>query len=523
MTESTKHLAALKRLHDDLDLYSRECLKVKNKAGQIVPLIFNKPQQYLHKKLQAQLKRTGMVRAILGKGRQFGGSTYIGGRFYHKTSLNRGVETFILTHHQDATDNLFNMVQRFYEHSPLRPSIGASNAKELNFDKLDSGYAVGTAGSTDLGRSKTVRNLHWSEVAFSKNAAAHFAGIVQTIPRLPGTEIILESTGHGVGGEFHERWQQAEAGSGDYEAIFIPWFWSDEYRQEVEPGFMLDEEEREYATLHKLDLPQMAWRRAKISELRDPLLFKQEYPATATEMFEYTGHDSFISAESVIAARKNTCEGIGALVIGVDPSRFGDDRFSIAWRRGRKVIKVESRTKIGTVEAVGWLKTIIDRDRPARVFMDVGGGGDRIFDILESYGSPYDKVVKLVNFGGAPQEPVQFLRDGTKRAGPKNRRAEIWGRSKDWLEQEGGADLPDQDSLQADACGPGYHYDLTTQQLVLESKEHMRDVRKIRSPDEWDAVALTFAEPVREPREKAAEKPKYRTVSGGAGTDWLGS
>ena len=287
-------------------------------------------------------------------------------------------------------------------------------------------------------------------------------------------------------------------------------------------NFVLDEEEAEYRELHDLDLEQMVWRRAKIAEIGEAK-FKQEYPANPDEAFQDINHDSFIQADHVIRARKNTCEGIGPLVIGIDPSRFGDDRFSIAWRRGRKVIKVESRTKIGTVEAVGWLKTIIDRDRPARVFMDVGGGGDRIFDILESYGSPYDKVVKLVNFGGAPQEPVQFLRDGTKRAGPKNRRAEIWGRSKDWLEQEGGADLPDQDSLQADACGPGYHYDLTTQQLVLESKEHMRDVRKIRSPDEWDAVALTFSEPVREPREKPAEKPKYRTVSGGAGTDWLGS
>ena len=36
-----------------------------------------------------------------------------------------------------------------------------------------------------------------------------------------------------------------------------------------------------------------------------------------------------------------------------------------------------------------------------------------------------------------------------------------------------GADIPDLDSLQADACGPGYHYD-SNQWLLLESKEHMR-------------------------------------------------
>jgi hypothetical protein len=40
----------------------------------------------------------------------------------------------------------------------------------------------------------------------------------------------------------------------------------------------------------------MVWRRAKIAELKDPLLFKQEYPATAQEAFQLTGHDSFIKS-----------------------------------------------------------------------------------------------------------------------------------------------------------------------------------------------------------------------------------
>jgi hypothetical protein len=70
----------------------------------------------------------------------------------------------------------------------------------------------------------------------------------------------------------------------------------------------------------------------------------------------------------------------------------------------------------------------------------------------------------------------------------------MWSRSRDWLAEVGGADIPDLDSLQADACGPGYSYDVN-QRLLLESKEHMR-ARGIRSPDDWDAIALTFAEPV---------------------------
>jgi hypothetical protein len=52
----------------------------------------------------------------------------------------------------------------------------------------------------------------------------------------------------------------------------------------------------------------------------------------------------------------------------------------------------------------------------------------------------------------------------------------------------------DSDSLQADVCGPAYHYD-NLGRLVLESKEDMRR-RGALSPDEGDAVALTFARPV---------------------------
>jgi len=421
------------RLRDDLEHYAARCLKIRTKAGKIEPLLFNRMQRYLHDKIEDHAKRnSGRARVLILKARQQGCSTYIGARFYHKATHTRGQQVFILTHDQDATDNLFNMANRFHEHCPnlVKPHTGAANAKELAFDRLDSGYSVGTAGTKAVGRSKTLQLFHGSEVAHWPNARDHFAGVMQAVPDLPGTEIILESTGHGPGGEFHERWQQAEAGIGDFEAIFVPWWWSDEYRREVPPDFVLDDEELECMELHGLDLEQMVWRRAKIYELKDLSLFKQEYPATAAEAFEFSGHDSFIRPDEVLRARKAVCEGIGPLVVGADPARFGDDRFSIAWRRGRKLFKVESRQKVGTVEGANWLKQVIDLDKPARVFLDLGGVGAGIFDILQSWGAPYDETVVGINFGGEPQEPVRYLIDGSKEPGPRNRRAEMWDRSR---------------------------------------------------------------------------------------------
>lgn len=499
MQLSAEEIEIRQRLKDDYPHYAARCLKIRTKSGSIEPFALNKAQEYIHGRLEAQRTETGKVRALVLKGRQQGCSTYVGGRFYHRVTHGRGCQVFILTHEQSATDNLFAMANRYHEHCPalVKPATGAANAKELVFPVLDSGYQVGTAGTKAVGRSKTIQLFHGSEVAFWPHAASHFASVIQAIPDLPGTEIILESTANGVGGEFHERWQQAEAGIGDYQAIFVPWYWQGEYRRPVPEGFTLDDEEQAYFDAHGLSgctIEHMVWRRAKIAELKDPVLFKQEYPATAAEAFQTTGHDSYIKPDSVLRARKTTCEGFGPVVGGADPARFGDDRFSIALRQGRKLFRLENRAKISVVDGANWVREVIDRYKVARMFIDVGGLGAGVVDILRSWGRPYDDIVVPVNFGSPPYRPNPKDVSGRDRGGYLNRRAEMWGLSRDWLEEPGGVDLPDLDSLQSDACGPGYQYDVA-QRVQLESKEAMRK-RGARSPDEWDAVALTFAQPV---------------------------
>lgn len=266
-------------------------------------------------------------------------------------------------------------------------------------------------------------------------------------------------------------------------------------------------------TAHGLDIGQIAWRRNKIVELKDPLLFKQEYPATAAEAFQMSGHDSYIPADLVMKARKASHEGIGPLVIGYDPAWKGNDRHAMAFRKGRKVERIETRSKLDTMQAAGWCKQVIDKEKPARLFIDVGGVGAGVYDRLIEMG--YDDVVTAVNFGSAPLEPQPLDENKRPKGGYVNRRAEMWGKSKEWLEEAGGVDIPDTDTLQADACGPGYKYDSLTR-LQLESKEDMRK-RGIKSPDEWDAVALTFAEPVA-PRTRL----DFTSPSVGASADWMG-
>lgn len=511
------------RYKTNFPFFAEKALKIRTKAGENLPLRLNSIQAYIHDRLEEQRRDAGKVRCLVLKGRQGGVSTYTVGRHYWQVSHRKGCQAFILTHEQPATDNLFGMVERFHRNNKpgLRPETGASNAKELIFPGLDSGYSVGTAGSKAVGRSKTIQLFHGSEVAFWPNAGEHFAGVGQAVPDMSGTEIVLESTANGIGGEFHERWQMAEAGEGDYLPIFVPWFWTDEYQRVPPVGFSLGEEEQEYSALYGLTLPQMVWRRAKMAELKDPALFKQEYPATAAEAFQATGHDAFIPSQLVLAARKRDCEAIGSLILGVDPARFGDDSFAIAMRQGRKVHWIKRRHKLDTVAGANWVRQEIDRLKPAKVFIDVGGLGAGIVDMLRDWGDPYEKLVEGVNFGSAPQEPVHYSPSGDVVPAARNRRAEMWMRSRDWLADEGGADIPDDDALHADAVAPSYKYD-ARQFLVLEAKEDIRK-RGLRSPDGWDAVALTFAAPVKagagsasmHARERYAKKKQRRSLWGG--------
>src|SRR6266403_2300072 len=174
---SNREKSIRQKLKDDFSHYASRCLRIRTKAGKIEPLVLNQAQTYLHGRLEAQRQRTGKVRALVLKGRQQGISTYIGGRYYWRATHTKGVRVFILTHEQDATNNLFGMVERYHSHCPelVKPVTGAANAKELSFEALESGYAVGTAGAKATGRSQTVQLFHGSEVAFWPNAKTHFA------------------------------------------------------------------------------------------------------------------------------------------------------------------------------------------------------------------------------------------------------------------------------------------------------------------------------------------------------------
>ena len=482
----------LVRLNTDLEYFAAELLKIRPKAGSLAPFLFNPAQRELHRIIEEQKAKTGRVRVIVLKARQMGISTYVAARYYKGTTSNPGLRTAIIGHEKPASKNLFQLVKRFHEHMPedLRPSTGTSNAEELIFDSIDSGYLVSVATLEGSGRSSTAQMLHASEAAFWASLQEQLAALMQTIPDIDGTEIIIETTGHQFGDEFHQLWRRSQSGETAFIPVFLPWSIDPEYRKVPPAEFKMTAEETEIAGLHKLDAEQMYWRRCKIADLGGSVdYFKREYPLTPDEAFMASNFDSFITADLVMRARKEEIEPYGPLLIGVDPAGKGADSTAIAWRRGHCITKIEKRHGLDTMEVAGLVARIILDEKPAKVNIDVGGLGVGVYDRLVEQG--YGETVNAVNFGGKPVEPPPLDETGKPGGGPANRRAEMWANLKAAL--QGRLSLPDSDSLHSDLTSVGYKYG-SDGRLLLEAKEDMKK-RGMPSPDEADAVALCFSEP----------------------------
>jgi len=482
-------------LRRDFTMYADRCLKIRTKSRGIRPFKLNGAQLRFHEACERQRQRTGKVRQLVLKARQTGISTYTEGRFYHRVTHSFGVKAYIMTHRQEATDNLFEMTERFHDNcpGPVRPTTGAANAKELSFQFLQSSFEVNTAGAKGAGRSATIQFLHGSEVAFWEKADAHVDGLLQAVPDAPDTEIIFESTANGPGGIFYNMCMAALNGEGDFELFFIPWFEHGEYRHAPEEGWEPPAAFREYGAAHGLTADQLHWCWRKNAELAIPTgdsleeicpKFRQEYPATVQEAFQTTNEDVLIKPHVVLKARKTEVRVLPEvpLVAGLDVARGGGDKTRLVSRQGRRGAEIDETLDVrDLMQVTNWAQHWMAKAQLDWLFIDVTGLGAGVGDRMLELGH---SNVTLVNFGERADEFDKYA----------NVRAEIWGRMNLWLTDPAGVQLPDSEMVSQHLCAPTYRYDHASR-LLLEKKEDMKK-RIGFSPDFGDALALTFTHTV---------------------------
>ena len=477
--------------------YCRALLKVKPKEGPLEPFVLNRAQMYVDSILDEQLARTGRVRALVLKGRQQGVSTYIGARYFRRMHALPGTNAFLLSHEETSTNAIGDMLRRYLANLPpeYRPHVANSNSKEMFFNLMGSRYRFATAGAKETGRSQTNQLFHGSEVAHWPNDEAHFAASVQAIPYSPNSEIILETTANGISGKFYEMWIAAEKGEGLYIPIFVPWWWQEEYEIAPPAEWRPVEEELKYADNNNLSRGQAYWLHLKNIELGGKVgkigwRFKQEYPSNPREAFQSGGDAGLIDPEDITRCRNQTFEDPDpaevAHVVGLDVARNvrRGDRTKFLGRRGRIVGREVDLTMMtdDTMEIVGKAVRLFAEQDIDHMFIDMGGPGAGVYDRLCELG--YRPRVTGVMFAEAANDDEKY----------KNRRAEMWWRMKEAIEDKYGLDLPDSDVLHRHIAAP-MEKPNSMDRRQLESKDDIRKRLKF-SPDEGDALALTFHTPV---------------------------
>lgn len=174
--------------------------------------------------------------------------------------------------------------------------------------------------------------------------------------------------------------------------------------------------------------------------------------------------------------------------MGIDCART-NDRSVFTLRQGRSIIHYEVHQDLKADEATPTQQLaaiatrLIEKFNVHKVFIDAGYGYGLIDELVRL---GYKRQVTAVQFGQQPIDQVRFL----------NKRAEMYGLSRDWLE-EGNVSIPDTDEFMFDLLLTPQEKKSPSNRLYLTAKAEIKQKHGV-SPDICDSFVLTFAFPVSE-------------------------
>ncbi len=251
----------------------------------------------------------GDKKYLLGlKPRQVGYTTWTVAYLFWRTYTSANPRLALqVCHDPDANDRMRDMVDTFRTHLPellRRPyRKGHDNAAASHFAHNEAGFSRRIAGARGKARGWTFNDLHATEMSHwaaatsgtSKDDAGGsdqqmFSSAMATMHD-PSGRVIVESTGNGPSGLFHELWKQARTDPA-WAYVFVPWNTVARYaipltdRQALDLERDLDDTEKELVKRRALTMEQIAWRRQKMrTEQWTPLRLRREYPLTDDEPF----------------------------------------------------------------------------------------------------------------------------------------------------------------------------------------------------------------------------------------------
>ena len=318
------------RFKHDFEFWARMTAKIQDKlTKKIIPFILRLAQRILLKDLEDMRLAGVPIRLILLKARQYGGSTLV--QIYMLWIQNELMENWhsaICADDEGQSRNIRGMYARAAKEYPksfgtitMVPYQGSSKNKIVKERGCIIG--IGSMQMPDNLRSYDFSMLHLSEAGIWKETIGKKPeDLTQTLrsslPDLPMTLEVLESTAKGIGNFFHREWLDAQNKVSGYKALFVAWFMIDIYVKPINDLFnfirtMTDYDRFQWgcgATLEGINW----YKNFKINNRYSDWRMQSEFPTTDTEAFQSTGARVF--APSYVQQMRPYCyapEHIGQL------------------------------------------------------------------------------------------------------------------------------------------------------------------------------------------------------------------
>lgn len=291
---------------EDHAAFCTESLQIRNLGGSAVPLTLGAGQLKLSAAIAKMRKRGKPVRLVVLKTRRSWFTAGTCAEMFHQIPFFPGRKGLIIADkYKPAALEAFDYLLQYQRgYKPFGrhgariklPALVKDSEQRIEWDNASSVDVLSAEGG-DVGRGGGRHFLLGDEMAFWRAPGTTLPAVLNMIPYLPDTCVIIQSTANGVGGEFYDLCQKAmdPANESGWEFLFFGWLEHGPYRLPVaDPAKFqgsLDQEERLLMDLHNASLEQLAWRRKTIATecLGKVDLFHQEYPTTPDEAFLTSG------------------------------------------------------------------------------------------------------------------------------------------------------------------------------------------------------------------------------------------
>ncbi len=360
------------------------------------PFYLNQPQRKLLDEFEKQRREGVPIRVNIDKARQWGGSTvteiYMG---WIQIRLKRNWHSAIVADVEDQVRNIRHMFTRMAKGYPKSMGTITLNAwegsvKNKIIAERGSIIGMGSAQKPDSLRSFDFAMLHCSEVGIWKTTQGKspedlMQSLRGTVPAVPLSLIVLESTAKGVGNFWHREWLASIEGRSGYAPVFIAWFEIEMYQRDI-PNM-----EKFIAKVRRNDYMMFLWNRGatleginwyfhfKKTERYDDWRMKSEYPSDWMESFQATGQRVY--PQGYVQNARATCK----------PPEWKGDVFADAMRGKEALRNVELKEDPnGLLYVWNWPDTTAKVSDRYVVIVDIGGttplSDNSVIKVFDRYG-----------------------------------------------------------------------------------------------------------------------------------------